>query len=176
MLGAANSTGVCDGLVLAVPVEIPGRRADGGRREVVSAADADGDAGDDRRRAYGGPRTRGRTSRDVTAGRKGGLPSRGGARVRTTDRRGDFGDTRRAVESGHLIYFRNRRLADESSTDTTTTSVGVTGTEVDTTAAGAGEQAGRARRDTRRRRGKQAKMTSSQRKQMKKVKQRGRDG
>ena len=109
MLGAANSTGVCDGLVLAVPVEIPGRRADGGRREVVSAADADGDAGDDRRRAYGGPRTRGRTSRDVTAGRKGGLPSRGGARVRTTDRRGDFGDTRRAVESGHLIYFRNRR-------------------------------------------------------------------
>ena len=110
MLGAANSTGVCDGLVLAVPVEIPGRRADGGRREVVSAADADGDAGDDRRRAYGGPRTRGRTSRDVTAGRKGGLPSRGGARVRTTDRRGDFGDTRRAVESGHLIYFRNRRL------------------------------------------------------------------
>ena len=80
--------------------------ADGERREVVSAADADGDAGDDRRRAYGGPRTRGRTSRDVTAGRKGGLPSRGGARVRTTDRRGDFGDTRRAVESGHLIYFR----------------------------------------------------------------------
>ena len=41
------------------------------RREVVSAADADEDAGDDHRRAYGGPRTRGRTSRDVTAGRKG---------------------------------------------------------------------------------------------------------
>ena len=38
---------------------------------MVSATDADGDAGDDRRRAYGGPRTRGRTSRDVTAGRKG---------------------------------------------------------------------------------------------------------
>ena len=54
--------------------------------------------------------------------------------------------------------------------------VGAMGMEVDTTAAGAGEQAGRAGRETRRRRGKQAKMTSSQRKQMKKVKQRGRDG
>ena len=50
--------------------------AGGERREVVSAADADGDAGDDRRRAYGGPRTRGRTSRDVAAGRKGGARGR----------------------------------------------------------------------------------------------------
>ena len=36
----------------------PNSLADGERREVVSAADADGDAGDDRRRAYGGPRVR----------------------------------------------------------------------------------------------------------------------
>ena len=50
--------------------------ADGERREVVSAADADGDAGDDRGRAYGGPRTRGRTSRDVAVGRKGGARGR----------------------------------------------------------------------------------------------------